>query len=50
MQNSVGCNEQTMEETTKTTANKELNDMNDRKEMAVGQSKSKLSWKINEWS
>ncbi len=24
--------------------------MNNRKEMAVGQSKSKLSWKINEWS
>ena len=32
------------------TANEELNDMNDKKEMAVGQSKSKLSWKINKWS
>jgi hypothetical protein len=38
---------------TKTTANNELNDMNDmnyRKEMAVGRSKSKLSQKINKWS
>jgi hypothetical protein len=38
---------------TKTTAENELNDMNDmnyRKEMAVGRSKSKLSCKINKWS
>ncbi len=50
MQNSIGCNEQTMGETTKMTANKEINDTNDRKEMAVGQSKSKLSWKLKKWS
>jgi hypothetical protein len=39
-----------MGEIAKMTANKELNDMNNRKEMAVGQRKSKLSWKINKWS
>jgi hypothetical protein len=50
MQKSIGCNKQTTRETTKMTANEELNDMNDKKEMAVGQSKSKLSWKINKWS
>jgi hypothetical protein len=52
-QNNGGCNAQTTGGATKTTANNKLNDMNDMnywKEMAVGQSKSKLSWKINEWS
>ncbi len=52
-QNNRGCNKQTMGGATKTTADNELNDMNDmnyKKEMAVGWSKSKLSQKINKWS
>ncbi len=49
-QNSIGYTEQITEKTTKRTANKESNEMNNRKETAVGQSKSKLSQKINKLS